>query len=322
MTKGALVGALAIVLSALPADAQDGGFGAGGFFSSSEDRAGYSMSLTPARAGAPRMLRHEADGSFIVKRSGSDAWSVSAHAGELELSASPVVPGTGLTIPSKLWSVQAGGAFARRIGERRRWGASLGLGSASDEPFNSIRETEVKAMAYREFPSRERNSWLLFLAYSNNRSFLNNIPFPGVAYVVREPVPGLHATVGLPFILLSYQPGKNWRLALSAFGPTNISAEGARRLGSSAWAYARFERNPSQWLRAGRENLSDRLIFDRQGPRLGVRSPLGGGVSADLSAGLDFRRRFYESKDANRSGVPKAELPNAWIGLLRLSWRR
>ena len=319
---GFLVGGLAIVLSALPADAQDGGFGAGGFLSPSEDKSGYSMSLTPARAGAPRIFRHDADGSFVVKRSSSDAWSASVRMGELEMSASPVVPGTGLTIPSKLWAAQGGGAFARRISERRRWGASLGVGSASDEPFNSIRETEVKATVYREFPSHERNSWLLFLAYSNNRSFLNNIPFPGIAYVVREPVPGLHATVGLPFILLSYQPGKNWRLALSAFGPTNISTEGALRLGSLAWAYARFERNPSQWLRASRENLSDRLIFDRQEARLGVRSPLGGGVSVDVSAGLDFRRRFYESKDANRSGIPKAELSDTWIGLLRLSWRR
>jgi len=180
----------------------------------------------------------------------------------------------------------------------------------------------VRATAYREFPSRERNSWILFLAYSNNRSFLNNIPFPGVAYVFREPVPGLQATVGLPFVSVSYQPGKNWRANLSVFGPTNISVEGARRLFSESWGYARFERSPSQWLRAGRTERSDRLIFNHQEARVGVRSPIGNGVSMDLSAGRDSSRRFYESRDASRSGAPKAELSNAWVVALRLSWRR
>lgn len=322
IAKGSVLAASCFVLCPFLAGAQERFSGDGEFLGPAGDRAGYSVSPAPGRTGGPDVIRQEAGGSFVVWKSSSDVWSVSAQAGRLELSASPVIPVTGLAVPGKLWSVQTGGGFSRRIGERRRWGANLGLGSASDAPFNSSRETEIRATVFREFPSRERNSWLLFLAYSNNRSFLNNVPFPGAAYVFREPIPGLNATVGLPFVLVSYQPGKDWKLALSAFGPTNVAAEGSARIRSSVWAYTRFERNPSQWLRAGRSNLSDRLIFDRQEVRVGVRSPLGAGVSADISAGREFRRRFYESRDASRSSVPKAELADAWVGLLRLSWRR
>jgi hypothetical protein len=195
------------------------------------------------------------------------------------------------------------------------------LGSASDAPFRSFREVEGKATVYREFPSREKNSWILLLSYSNNRSFANHIPFPGAAYVFREPIPGLQATLGFPFAALSYQPGKDWRASLSIFGPTNLSAEGARRLPSDAWLYARFERSPAQWFRAGRDLSTDRLTFDHQELRVGVRGPVGKGFSADLSAGRDFRRRFYESKDASRAGGPRAALSDAWAVSLRLSWR-
>lgn len=315
-----LVSALLLFAAAEQARAQDRSEGMG--FGGASDSARYSIGLAPAEPGAPRMAWQHASGSMLILRRSSDTWSVNGRASQLELSRSPVVPQTGLIVPAKLWDLQAGGAFSRRTGDRKSWGASAGFGSASDAPFRSIREAEARATIYREIPSRERNSWMLFLAYSNNRSFLNNIPFPGAAYVFREPVPGLQATVGLPFVSVSYQPGKEWRGSLSVFGPTNISVEGARRLTVESWLYARFERSPSQWLRADRTESSDRLIFDHQEARLGVRGPIGKGFSADVSAGRDFARRFYESKDASRSGVPKAELSDAWVGAVRLSWRR
>lgn len=312
--------AVLLLSLAIPSRAQDRSEGMG--FGGASDSARYSVDLAPADPGAPAMAWQRASGSMVILRSSSDTWSVNGRASQLELSRSPVVPQTGLVVPAKLWDLQAGGAFSRRTGDRRSWGASAGFGSASDAPFRSIREAEARATVYRELPSRERNSWMLFLAYSNNRSFLNNIPFPGAAYVFREPIPGLQATVGLPFVSVSYQPGKEWRGSLSVFGPTNISVEGARRLASESWLYARFERSPAQWLRADRRESSDRLIFDHQEARLGVRAPIGRGFMADLSAGRDFRRRFYESKDASRSGVPKAELSDAWTAALRVSWRR
>jgi hypothetical protein len=303
------------------AQAQDRSEGLG-FLTGAGDSAQYSFMMIPGEAGAPDIASQHARGSIVVLRRSSDTWSINGRASRMELGRSPVVPQTGLIVPAKLWDIQGGGGFSRRTGDRRSWGVSGGVGSASDEPFASIDKAEVRANAYREFPGRARDAWMLFLFYSNNRTFLNGIPFPGAAYAFRELIPGLQAVVGLPFIAASYQPGKDWRTSFSIFGPTNISFEGARRLFSESWVYARFERSPEQWLRADREQRTDRLIFDHQEALVGVRSKLGRGFSVDVSAGRDFRRRFYESRDASHSDVPKAELPDAWVGALRLSWRR
>ncbi|MFA6028414.1 MAG: hypothetical protein WC969_01035 [Elusimicrobiota bacterium] len=310
-----------LFLSAASSRAQERGEGLASM-TNPGDGARYALTLVPAVHDAPSMVRQEAGGSKIVLQDGSDTWTVNGRASELELSRSPVVAGTGLVVPAKLWNLQGGGTFFRKNGERKNWGVQLGLGSASNLPFHSLRETEVRATAHREFPSRARDSWMLFLAYSNNRSFANNIPFPGAAYVFREPLPGLEATIGLPFMSASYKPNEDWRASFSLFGPTNVSLQGDRRLVSETWAYARWERNPSQWLRADRAQRTDRLVYDQQEVRAGVRTKFENGFSVDASLGRDFNRRFYESRDANRSSVPKAELADAWSLALRLSWRR
>jgi hypothetical protein len=304
------------------ANAQErGGGGIGSLFGGSQDSASYGASASPSRLSSPSVFRQEAGGSYAVSRSSAGAWTVTGRASQLEFSRSPVVAETGLVVPAKLWNLQTGAGYSRSLGDRRRWGANVGVGSASDVPFRTIRETEFRASVFREIPSRERNSWLFFLSYSNNRTFANGAPLPGLAYVFREPVPGLEATVGLPFLSLRYRPSPDWRLALSVFGPTNVTVEASRRLAEPAWAYVAFERNPSQWLRAGRDTASDRLVFDRKQALAGLRFVLGAGVSLDLSGGWEFDRRVFEGRDANRSGVAKAALANAGTGGLRLTWR-
>jgi len=311
----------ALILSlALEAQAQDRSEGLG-FLSGARDGARYAFSVTPAEPGAPFIAEHHAGGSIVVLRRSSDTWSLNGRASRTELSWSPVVAQTGLVVPAKLWEFQGGGAFSRRLDDRKSWGVSAGLGSASDEPFGSLDNAEAKVTAYREFPGRARDSWMLFLAYSNNRTFWNGVPLPGAAYAFREPVPGLQAVIGLPFLWLSYQLDKDSRASFSLFGPTHLSVEGARRLFRRVWGYSRFERSPEQWLRADRAERRDRLIFDHQQARVGVRVEAGEGFSLDLSAGRDLRRRFYESRDASRSSVPRVELPDAWTGSLALSWR-
>ncbi|MFA5138847.1 MAG: hypothetical protein WC728_06385 [Elusimicrobiota bacterium] len=313
-----------ILLLAIPAPAfgQGAWFGMGGFLSESEGGAAYGFTLSPAEHDSPRILRHEARGTHVLSHRSSDTWSVAGRAGQTELSASPLVAETGLRVPAKLWNLQASGAFARRLGERKRWGANMGVGSASDEPFHTMRETEFRATVFGELPAWGRDSWRLLLSYSNNRSFLNNVPFPGAGYVFRDRVRGLQATVGFPFLAASYRPNEDWRVRAFMFGPNRVSVDAARRLVSGVWTYARYERDPDQWLRSGREHRYDRLTFESQKARLGLRVSFRSGFSWDLSGGREFERRFFESRDANHSHVARADLGDAWVSSVRLSWRR
>lgn len=314
-----------LLLLALPSPAFSQGTWSGlggGSLSEAEEGARADSTLSPAERGSPRLLQQEARGTLVLPERSSDTWSLSGRAGRTELSFSPVVAETGLRVPAKLWSLQAGGAFVRRLGERRRWGANLGVGSASDEPFHGMREAEFRAAAFSEFPAWRKDSWRLMLSYSNNRSFLNNIPLPGAGYIFRDRVRGLQATVGFPFIAVSYRPDADWRFRGFVFGPNRVTADLARSLFSGLWAFGRYARRPDQWLRSGREHRYDRLTYDSQEARLGLRGSFRGGASWEVSGGREFERRFYESRDAHHSGVARADLADAWIASLRFSWHR
>jgi hypothetical protein len=307
---------------AATAAAQEYGAGFGRFMGHNEDRARYSASEQFGDRG-PFLWRQEAEASQTVYRSSPDVWTVSGRAGELGLGAPPVVlPQSGVVVPTHLWHLQGGGGYTHEIGDRRRWGASAALGSASDRPFLTWRDDQAQASAYYQMPSRERNSWIFLLNYSNNRSFANNVPLPGFAYVIDDPKHRLNAIVGFPFLFARWRADDDWTLSAGVFGGASYFFETSRRLSEPVSLYARFERTPQQWLRAGRTESRDRLIFDSKSAVLGMRAKLAPQLSLEASAGRVFDRRFFESRDASHSGgIAKADLANATVLQTALAWR-
>ena len=156
------------------------------------------------------------------------------------------------------------------------------------------------------------SSWLFFLAYSNNRHFANNVPFPGAAYLVRAPEHGLDAVIGLPFFAVRYRPAPRWSGKLAVFGPDNVSAEWACLALKPAQAYAGFDWNQREWLRAHREDNKQRLFYDEKKWTLGTRFPLPWKVRMDLAGAYEFNRRIYEDSRARSSGVPAVDFKPAW----------
>lgn len=282
------------------------------------DTAGYSVSAEPGGGGAPSILSREARGAYCVS-SGSDTWTTHARAGVTTLGQTAIViPQTGLAVPQKLWDLDVGESFSHQLGDRERWGASAGVGSASDVLFHSRHETNVSVSANAELPSGERNSWLLFLSYSTNRVFLNSVPLPGFAYVWRGD--RFEAVAGFPFATARWRPDDDWTLSAGLFGGARWWLESERRAGPVR-VYARLERQPRQWMPVNRQDYSDRLVFDEKLARLGARTPLGRGLLLDLSGGRAFGRAFYEGLDALRSNTPRATEPDCWVGMAQLSER-
>lgn len=307
---------------AAAASAQEYGAGFARFLGYNEDHARYSSAEEFGDRG-PFLWRQDVDASQTVYRSTPDAWTVNGRAGELDLGSEPVIlPQSGAVVPEQLWRLQGGTNYTRELGDRRRWGASASLGSASDRPFLTWRDDELSASAYYQMPSRERNSWIFLLNYSNNRPFANNIPLPGFAYVIDDPSHRLNAIVGFPFAYARWRPDEKWTLSAGVFGGASYSAEASRKLDQRLSLYARFERTPLQWLRAGRADDSDRLIFDSKTAVAGLRAALGRGFSLEASAGRAFDRSFYEARDASHSGgVARADLADAVVLQTALSCR-
>lgn len=312
---------VAALFAAAPARAQEYGRGVVNFLGVDGNRLEDASYVMPGRAGAPSVSREEVRGSAVVVRGTDDRWTIDGRAGAVALGALPVVLPDGVVVPRDLWNLQGGGGYTRELGDRRRWGASASIGSASDRPFGSSREISGTGSAYYQIPSGERASWVFMLNYSNNRTFANNIPLPGVAYYTRTADGRLTLGVGFPFIYARWRPDDAWTVTASAFGfGNNYALETERRVAGPVSAYARVEREPQQWLRYGRVNATDRLTFDTSDARVGARALLGP-ASLDGSFGRAFDRRFSEGRDIGRSGSSLIRLPDAWIASLRASWR-
>jgi len=284
------------------------------------DSVEYQVHEAPApRSPDPAILENHVRGSFLAHKTSSGAWSIQQSAGWFHLSGTPLISPTGPAVPRDLWDIETGARYRHRLGERREWGLSASVGSASDDPFHSINETTFRVTGTYRIPSRRSNSWLFFLAYSNNRHFANRVPLPGAAYLLHAPDQGLDAVVGLPFLALNYRPTPDWSGRLRIFGPDNISAEWGYLGWKPLETYSGYDWSQRQWLRAGRADNSQRLFFDEKKWSLGVRFPVGHELHADLAALYEFDRRFYESVRAVHGGIPEADLNATWSFQAKLS---
>jgi len=280
----------------------------------------YQMTETPAsHSSDPNILENRVRGNFVVSKTPTDTWSVRQTVGEVDLSRAPVIAQTGLSLPQSLWDVETGGAYQHHLGDRHDWGLSTSIGSASDEPFHSIHETIFRGTGTYHMPSGQQNAWLFFLSYSNNRHFANNIPLPGVAYDLRTPK--LDAALGLPFLAVNYRPTPDLTGRFSIFGPDNVSAEWAYVFWKPVQAYAGFDWGQQEWLRANRDDNSNRLFDDQKKWALGLRFPVVDAIRLDLSANYEFDRRFYEDTHAVSRDVAEANLNPGWAFQARLSRR-
>jgi len=277
---------------------------------------------TPAaQAKDPSVLDQRLRAAYVLSQASSATWVLQQSFEEFDLSRRPVIPATGRLVPGSLWTVDTGAGYSRKLGERREWGASASVGSASDQLYHGLRETTLRATGVYRMPSRGENSWLFLLAYSNNRHFANNIPLPGAAYIVRSKAAGLDAAIGLPFLAVSYRPAPGWSGKLSIFGPDNLNAEVGCPLAGSAEAYAGFDWSQKEWLRADRADREERLFFDRKRWILGLRLPVWDSLRFDLSGAYEFNRRFYEDRRARSSGASEAGLAAAWTVAAKLGMR-
>jgi hypothetical protein len=285
----------------------------------------YSFRYVPGQGGGgaadPILADHRGRAFWVLHRNEKEAWTFQQSASHLNLSESPVVAQTGLVIPSSLWDLETGVGYKRLLSKDRQWGATASVGSASDKPFYGWREMVIRLVGLYRIPSGLENAWLLLAHYSNNRGFLNHVPIPGVAYMWARKANGFSAVAGFPFAAVDWRPNLAWSARASMFGPRTFSAEAARRVVGPARIYAGFDWTQASWLRVARDDASNRVVYDAQRATLGLRGPVLGGISMDLSGGREFSRRFFENHSTSARDVATADLPDSWFMTFQLRWR-
>ncbi len=301
-------------MAALMGPGGPGGAGGGGY-------ARYRFEDAFGRAGEPTITDQRLDLSVVVSSSPDHSWTVNERFAHFGLNA-PVQISGGPAVPQSLWSEETGVRYARQMDGGRAWGASASLGSDSDVLFHSINETTISLTLDAKVPSGDRNAWLFFLNYANNRSFLSGVPIPGVGYQFQTESGELRGLVGFPFAALFWTPAPRWDGRLTLFGPRRLNADGGYRLAGNVRLHGGYDWGGDTWLRAERSNDRDQLQFQRMRLYVGASAPLPlpERLTLDLTGGRQFDQAFYENHSDSSSG-PKATLPASWYLSASVNWR-
>ena len=222
---------------------------------------------------------------------------VGASLSVLDVDTEAMFPNTADSFPEYFANPQLRLAYKERIEGNKIWGTSLTIGSPSDRPFASIHEVSLSATAFLRLPvDQSDDAWILLLNFANDRSFLQYVPLPGIAYVHR-PSEDFMAYLGVPFIYVKYNPAPRWTLRASYVIPRTVHANVSYELSEELTLHGGFDWSSNTFFRHDRRDDDDRLFYYDKTLSAGIRWDITNDLYVDFSAGYCFDRFFFEGED-------------------------
>lgn len=198
-------------------------------------------------------------------------------------------------------------SYKRNLPEDRFWMTTASYGSASDRPFKNHRDNTLTVNYLQKFNPR----WFGVVNYSNNRTFLNNVPLPGFFYVHK--LSRDEALIaGFPFIYWLKPVGR--KLAVRYFGllPWTHRLKILYK-GPKLNPYIGYEQSPQSFFRHDRRSDRDRIFWFERRVSLGVEAKLSKMVSVDAATGWAFDREFYEAKNFSQEKENHIRIDNSYF---------
>ncbi len=230
--------------------------------------------------------------------------SFSAGVNNRIIDTSAVLPGTGQPIPSDLWNIHFGLRYARELDNGWTAGGGVSFGSASDQPFASIREMNLGMNAMLRVPEGEHNAWLFTLTYSPTSELA--FPVPGVAFSY-NPSPEFHANIGLPFQMV-WRPNEDWQFQGSYMLIHTIHLRARRRLTDRMSLFAAYDFSNEAYSLVDRPEENDRFFLYDQRVSMGLQTALFWRWTATASAGYVFDRYLFEGTSLASSASDRVDL--------------
>lgn len=247
-----------------------------------------------------RVDRAYATASLRLLGTEHDTLLLELSGGTLDLDADgPITfPDSGTRVPGSIDRVDLG-LIGRHIDAAdRRWVASLGIGTRSDDVTDDDDAIRYRAFgavflpdAGQEGPKLE--GWTLGLTWSSGI----DVPLPLVSYTWVHS-PEFRAVIGLPFFALFWDPDPAWSISVR-----NVALNPGAEVGwkpAAGWKlYTRFAGEDWEGQTASRRSKNLRLSLD--GWRLGLGAERswgrGGFRKLRLEAGWEFERELVETED-------------------------
>lgn len=228
------------------------------------------------------------------------------------------LPGSPQPFPDELWNINLGLMHIHPLDNGWTAGGMVGIGSASNKPFASIREMNANLLAFLNIPTRERDAWNFSLFYSPLGQLA--FPIPGIAYAWR-PSEQFQMSIGLPFSF-TYRPTDAISFNLNCLPLTNGSATVCWTPSDFWTVYGGYQTHSQGYELADRVDTQERFFDFDQRLNLGVRRTLGAGFALDCSAAYLFDRSYFRSDSFFGDGAKRLRVdPGAQL-MLKLEWAR
>lgn len=232
--------------------------------------------------------------------------SLLAKGDRMRLGNTLVFPKAGVAIPKEFGSAEVGAGWVEKDVLENKFGFSATFGSAGTQLLTRTGTPIVTGTMFWERASMSRHSWLYFLSYSNNRTTLNNVPVPGLAYTLTGKEYRL--MLGLPFVFLNWRPGVlSTTFAISPFG-------GTADLGLRVWGPLQVFSSVG-WTPRSYQNLvegsKDRLIVDKKELQAGLRVNMGPKMGFTLAYIQSFNRKFILGESVFKEAADSLKVEDA-----------
>src|SRR5437588_11457044 len=135
-----------------------------------ETRASYQGTILPSQPvqNQPTFLGFSRQDVSLVTPIWQDElneWAGTANVRAEFFQTHAIIPNTSQPFPEELYNIRFGTSYRHQFDNDWVGGASVSVGSASDQPFSTINELVANVSAYLRVPSGERNAWLFSLNY-------------------------------------------------------------------------------------------------------------------------------------------------------------
>lgn len=266
------------------------------------------------------LRQHDFSLTGPLRQDAADEWSASVRVRAQEFDTEAVLPTSGRPFPDELWNLRLGTSYRHRFESGWIAGGNLTVGSPSDRPFASMDELDVSATALLRVPRGERDAWLFFLNYSNQRDFLSGLPLPGLGYAYR-PSEEFSAVIATGFVSVQYRPTEKLTLMASYAIFRTVDVRVTYQVFRPVRLWAGFDWTSERYLLADRQNPDDRFFYYEKRVRVGATVGLARQLYIDIAAGYSFDRFYFQGEDYDDRRTDRIDVGSGPFVAARLGLR-
>jgi hypothetical protein len=199
--------------------------------------------------------------------------------------------------PSELYDLRLGANYKHELNNGWEMMLNAEIGSVSDRLFASDEEWLLAGRASLRIPIEGTDdAWLAMIDLSNNRSFLEGVPIPGIAYEMNRG-PEFRGLFGVPINYVNWKPLEGWELSAQHILMRHIDVEVAYHATDTLKIYGGYRWWNERYMLSTRDERTDRLWHYEQRLGGGIRWDFLESAWLDFSAGYAFDSYWYLGKD-------------------------